>query len=223
MKNILTQTLAKNLLPEGQVMNSGHVFNNNMPMLNATRNATTLIEHFFSPINVLAGRPVYTATSNSVIIHLFYYIPNNGALNNNTVNNLGDVLSEVFGRPVELRLVKLHYPYMDSYILAQFIAMNTLDYKFSLITSKLLGQIKPVKNPGDIVEPELPSYIVGLKVRVSGRLVTERAKPRKTVQTVLLGSFSKNNMSLVDYASFTSKNEKGAFTIKVWIVQRAVI
>jgi hypothetical protein len=38
-----------------------------------------------------------------------------------------------------------------------------------------------------------------------------------------IGTFSKGNLSLVDSASFTTKNKKGAFTVKVWISQRAVV
>jgi hypothetical protein len=43
----------------------------------------------------------------TVLIHVFYYIPVKGQiLDNKTVANLGDVLSSLLGRPVELRLVK---------------------------------------------------------------------------------------------------------------------
>nr|YP_009445633.1 ribosomal protein S3 [Tremella fuciformis]YP_010180089.1 ribosomal protein S3 [Auricularia auricula-judae]ATX61911.1 ribosomal protein S3 [Tremella fuciformis]ATX61932.1 ribosomal protein S3 [Tremella fuciformis]ATX61955.1 ribosomal protein S3 [Tremella fuciformis]ATX61976.1 ribosomal protein S3 [Tremella fuciformis]ATX61998.1 ribosomal protein S3 [Tremella fuciformis] len=72
-----------------------------------------------------------------------------------------------------------------------------------------------------MTDSHLPSHIVGIKVRVSGRLMTERSQPRKTVQSVQVGSFSKNNLSLVDMASYSTKNKKGAFTVKVWISQRA--
>ncbi|MCL6384581.1 hypothetical protein EXT61_23650, partial [Pectobacterium parmentieri] len=161
----------------------------------------------------------------SVIVHVFYYIPDTSkALNNNTVNNLGQTLSSLFRRPVELRLVKLHYPYLNSYILAQYIALNTLDYTLVQIARRIFGSIAPVKNTQsvNVLASDLPSHIVGIKVRVSGRLMTERSRPRQTVQTAQIGSFAKGNLSLVDSASFTTKNKKGAFTVKVWISQRAV-
>lgn len=53
MKNILTQSLAKFFLPEGQNNVVGYHFNNgqdNQTMLNATRSAATLIAHFFSTL-----------------------------------------------------------------------------------------------------------------------------------------------------------------------------
>jgi ribosomal protein S3 len=228
MKNILTQSLAKYFLPGGNVLTTGHKFDNGIGivnMLNATRSGIKLIAHFFSPINALAGKPVFTVTADSVIVHVFYYIPDTGkALNNNTVNNLGDALSSLFGRSVELRLVKLHYPYLNSYILAQYIALNTQDYTLVQIVRRIFGSIAPVKNTQsvNVLASDLPSHIVGIKVRVSGRLMTERSRPRQTVQTAQIGSFAKGNLSLVDSASFTTKNKKGAFTVKVWISQRAV-
>lgn len=228
MKNILTQSLAKYFLPGGNVLTTGHNFDNgagSVNMLNATRSAIKLIAHFFSPINALAGKPVFTVTADSVIVHVFYYIPDTSkALNNNTVNNLGQTLSSLFRRPVELRLVKLHYPYLNSYILAQYIALNTQDYTLVQIVRRIFGSIAPVKNTQsvNVLASDLPSHIVGIKVRVSGRLMTERSRPRQTVQTAQIGSFAKGNLSLVDSASFTTKNKKGAFTVKVWISQRAV-
>lgn len=228
MKNILTQSLAKYFLPGGNVLTTGHNFDDgagSVNMLNATRSAIKLIAHFFSPINALAGKPVFTVTADSVIVHVFYYIPDTSkALNNNTVNNLGQTLSSLFRRPVELRLVKLHYPYLNSYILAQYIALNTLDYTLVQIARRIFGSIAPVKNTQsvNVLASDLPSHIVGIKVRVSGRLMTERSRPRQTVQTAQIGSFAKGNLSLVDSAFFTTKNKKGAFTVKVWISQRAV-
>lgn len=243
MNNILTKSLAKYYLSSrGQVSTVGHSFDSgvtSLSLLNSTRTASKLIAHFFSPINALASKPVYTVTTNSVIIHVFYYIPLSGqGLNNNTVNNLGEALSKLFSstnpasfseknakKAVELRLVKLHYPYLNSYILAQYIASNVQNYKLAKILRRLFSYVAPVKNTlsPEALSSMLPSHIVGLKVRVSGRLTTERSRPRQTVQTAEIGSFSKSNLSLVDTDSFTTSNKKGAFTVKVWISQRAVV
>lgn len=230
MKNILTKSLAKYYLSSiGQASTISHSFDSgirSLSLLNATRTANKLMRHFFSPINALSSKPVFTVTSDTVIIHVFYYMPLAGqTLNNNTVNNLGEVLSGLFGRVVELRLVKLHYPYLNSYILAQHIALNAQNHKLVKILRRLFGYVAPVKNTLslEVLASTLPSHIVGLKVRVSGRLITERSRPRQTVQTAQIGSFSKSNLSLVDSACYTSSNKKGAFTVKVWISQRAAI
>ena len=63
---------------------------------------------------------------------------------------------------------------------------------------------------------ELPSYISGIKIELAGRLLTEPVVPRITTKATLFGSFS----GPVDYAKYTTKNELGAFTIKVWIAQQ---
>lgn len=228
MKNILTQSLAKYFLPAGNVSSTGYNFNlssstGTVAMLNAQRSALKIIEHFFSPIKVLASKPVITVTTDKVVINVFYYMPvENQALNNNTINNLGDVLGKLFGQPVELRLTKLYYPYLNSYILAQYIALNTQNYKFVRIQRMIFGKVSIVKDTESdkALASQLPSHIVGIKIRVSGRLATERSRPRQTVQTSQVGSFVKGNKSLVDIATYTSKNKKGAFTVKVWISQR---
>lgn len=229
MKNILTNSLAKYFLPEGNVLTSSYSFDKqveNNHIINATREANKLVAYFFSPINVLIGKPVYSVTSSALVTHLFYYMPfyESKSLNNNTVNSLGEALSLIFQRPVELRLVKLHYPYLNSFILAQYIAMNTQDYTLVQILRQVFGSISPVKNTQSLnsLASQLPSHIVGIKVRVSGRLMMERSRPRQTVQTAQVGSFAKDKFALVDNASFTTKNKKGAFTVKVWITQRAV-
>jgi ribosomal protein S3 len=225
MNNISTQKLTNSFLSEGQ-LSSVYYGNENITMLNAMRNASKLISHFFAPINALASKPVFTVKSDSVIIHVFYYVPVKGhVINNNTINNLGQVLSNVFGKQVELRLVKHRYPYLNSYILAQWIANTTQSKKLVQIVRRLFSSVAPVKDTDNIetLTNALPSHIVGIKVRVSGRLMTERSRPRQTVQTAQIGSFSKGNLSLVDFASFTTKNKKGAFTVKVWISQRAVV
>ena len=204
---------------------------------NVTRVATRVIEHFFSPIRALASKPTFTMTSSDssssrsnfvgqdgkVIVNVFYYISNKEqALSDSTVNNLGQVLSKLFKRPVELRLVRLHYPYLNSYILAQYIAINSNRYNFTRIQRAIFNALRAVKasslHDSAGSDQVLPSYITGMKIRVSGRLLTQRSVPRQTVQTAQIGSFSGQD-NVIDSGSYTTKNKKGAFTVKVWISQ----
>jgi hypothetical protein len=204
---------------------------------NVTRVATRVIEHFFSPIRALASKPTFTMTSSNssssgsnfvgqdgkVIVNVFYYISNKEqALSDSTVNNLGQVLSKLFKRPVELRLVRLHYPYLNSYILAQYIAINSNRYNFTRIQRAIFNALRAVKasslHDSAGSDQVLPSYITGMKIRVSGRLLTQRSVPRQTVQTAQIGSFSGQD-NVIDSGSYTTKNKKGAFTVKVWISQ----
>ena len=68
-----------------------------------------------------------------------------------------------------------------------------------------------------ITNPVTPAKTSGIRIRLAGRLKTERFKPKKTVQTVQIGSLSKNLVNYVNTSSFTAKNKKGTFNIKVWM------
>jgi hypothetical protein len=68
-----------------------------------------------------------------------------------------------------------------------------------------------------ITNPVSPAKTTGIRIRLAGRLKTERFKPKKTVQTVQIGSLSKNLVNFVNTASFTAKNKKGTFNIKIWM------
>jgi hypothetical protein len=199
-----------------------------------TRIASKVLGNFFSSVHALASKPVFTMSENKVVINVFYYISDtrgNKALSSSAINSLGHVLSKLFNREVELRLVRLHYPYLNSYILAQYIAINTGKYNFTRVISRLWGANAIFSPMGDNTSTAtlersdatsslIPAYITGIKVRISGRLVTERSVPRQTVKTAQLGTFSgSTGVQHIDAASFTAKNKKGAFTVKVWIGQ----
>ena len=212
----------------------GILSNNKRPF--GASQASKLIENYFSQVQALASKPIFSVQENKMVINVFYFIAaKEQALHNSTVNSLGEILSELYKRPVELRLVRLHYPYLNSFILAQYIAMNTRKYNFKAIMNSLFSAVREsVVATGS--SASLPSQIVGLKVKISGRLATQRSVPRQTTQTAQMGTFSssvvenKANMAsdsqepvqgVVEHAAFTSKNKKGAFTVKVWISQKA--
>lgn len=202
--------------------------------VNAQRVATKLIANFFSKplateVHALASKPVFSVSGDKVVINVFYYLADKKALNNSSINSLGQVLSKLFKQPVELRFVRLHYPYLDSYILAQYIAINTAKYNFTRIQRAIFGALQfPVLKASELEDTTLPSYITGMKIRISGRLTTQRSVPRQTVQTAQVGSFSSSHIpsnskasGIISSASFSTKNQKGAFTVKVWISQVA--
>ena len=202
--------------------------------VNSQRVATKLIANFFSKplatdVQALASKPVFSVSGDKVVINVFYYLADKKGLNNGSINSLGQVLSKLFKQPVELRFVRLHYPYLDSYILAQYIAINTAKYNFTRIQRAIFGALQfPVLKASELEDTTLPSYITGMKIRISGRLTTQRSVPRQTVQTAQVGSFSSSHIpsnskasGIISSASFSTKNQKGAFTVKVWISQVA--
>lgn len=224
MKDILSSSLAKYYLPSGNTTITAHSFDggvNSTAYLHATRHTNALVSQFFEPIDVLASKPVIDVTPTTVTVTVFYYmVEERAALNANTINALGEVLSTVWGRPVELRLVKLHYPYLNSDILAAFIVKNLEHDRFERVVSKIFGVATPVRHVR-AEDSNLPSHIVGIKIRLAGRLTTEASRPRATVQSAQIGSFKNSTHTLIESGRCTSVNKKGALTVQVWISQRS--
>lgn len=226
MKKILTPSLIKYCLPKNIKTTTTNYLQNTVFLedLNKTRARWQLRSYYFRAIKTLASKPVVKMTRKSVNIYLFYY-SKDLKLNRNTVNNLGEIITRLYNKPVELRLIRLSYPYLDANILAQYIRWNLQDYKIVQITNKLFDSLFIIKRPNreKTLNSKLPSHIMGIKVRVSGRLLAERSRPRFTVQTAERGTFSKNNLSLLQVASSTTKNKKNRYTVKVWLNQRTNI
>jgi hypothetical protein len=174
------------------------------------KSASIVLENFFTSLSCLISKPVFIFTSNKVVIYLFYYSTYKTADSYN-FNQLTLILAKIFKKDVELELVKLHYPYHNSDILAKFIALNGKKYNFIRIRKNIFNKVDIAKGN------QLPSKLSGIKIKLSGRLTTERMRPRATVQTAEKGSFIKGKNSLVHSSKYTSKNKMGSFTVKVWL------
>lgn len=178
----------------------------------------------------LISKPNFSHTNSKVTIQFFYYTASNTdgkASSNNEVGSfrknfseLSTTLAQLYQKEVNIIATRLYYPYLNSDILSQYLAYNApsntfMDFQEAILTNPSLHKTN------------LPAHICGIKVQVSGRLVTETVIPRITVKSCLIGSFQAysgaNNTTLasIDYSKFTTKNELGAFTVKVWICQRS--
>lgn len=220
---ILTEKILTNpgecQLPTSYSFNKG-LNSGEIGIFNRYRNAIIIITYFFTVIEALPSKPIFTIKNKKIHIKLFYYRPE-GAFNNNRINNLGRLLSEVLNRGVQLEFVKLYYPHLNSHILAKYLRLNTKQHTFRKLELELFKKRPLIKYPQLPLKYKLPTRIVGIKIEISGRLETERSKPRQTVSIAQLGSINSNNKtSFVDYGSYTSKNAKGAFTVKVSIRER---
>jgi hypothetical protein len=192
---------------------------NSILKYNQLQTIEELVKRYFSAIRRLGSKPTIIINSNRTIVYVFYYIPKwDKRLNVNTVNGLGELIGLILNRKVELRIVKLNYPYLNRHILAQWIVKNLHYHKFVHVAKQIFLSAKPIKNTG--LTKSNFSYLRGIKIRLSGRLITERSRPRYTVQTIEVGTFSKRNDSILDISQCTSKNKKGAFNVKVWINSR---
>ena len=130
-------------------------------------NASILLKYYFASISCLISKPLFTISPSKVIIHLCYYNPKDShsasfaqptlrAASKTTAipstegstsvtqrslvpnfKTIGHMLNQIFNKPVELELIPLRYPYHDSTILAQVIALNSEKYNFNRMMQKL--------------------------------------------------------------------------------------
>lgn len=153
------------------------------------------------------------------------------------LSRLSSLLSTLFGKQVELSITQLHYPFLQSTILAKYLCHNAVSSTFLHFQEAILSY-------PSLHITALPSSITGIKIQLSGRILTEPVVPRLTVKSAFVGTFSSypngynkstglvsgkdstknSNLTLsqnsIDYGSYTTKNQLGAFTIKVWIASQ---
>ena len=147
--------------------------------------------------------------------------------NSQKFKTICQILSRYFKKPVELNLIRLHYPYYDTNILVNFLAFNIKKIKVRLFLSRLF-KFAVIKKPFNIKDSfdnsnhktknkilVVPSFLSGLKIRIAGRLMTQPVIPRRTVYTTFRGTSSKGKINFSDTARFTNKNKRGAYTISI--------
>ena len=185
------------------------------------KNVFTLLESTFLSMSSLISKPIIVITPNKVVIQLFFYLNkfnsnNNLLINNDKLQSLCLNLSKIYKKPVELELDRLHYPYYDSNILSNMIGLISNIVKLRFIIKNLFTIAKIKKNNNFINKYSiLPSYLSGFKIRVAGRLLTQRVVPRLTVKTIQRGTLARGKAQFVDTARFTNKNKRGSFSITV--------
>lgn len=229
----LTETYYEKIFVNSNLLYKNYSYNKGLSkgkvsILNGIRNTLKIYDYFFSRVIVLASKPTITMTSEERVLTIFYYREDN-SLEDTNINNLIEMLSGVLKRPVKLRFVKLNYPYLNSTILAKYLRLNMAKKNFRRLIKELLHMVQKIiiKNPNNYrsknKKDRMPSHIIGMKIQIRGRLVTERVRPRKTVSTKQIGTIKSNNKTtFVDFGSYTGKNAHGAYTVKVWIAQHVV-
>jgi hypothetical protein len=140
------------------------------------------------------------------------------SLNKDKLKYLVFILEKTFNKTVILDLVRLKYPYHDSNILSQVLGLSSKRKNFRKMMRKLL-YTATIKNPTKMIRKQnfsiIPSYLSGIKIRLAGRLITQRVVPRFTVQSVQMGSLARGKVNYIDSSRFTHKNKRGAFSFTV--------
>src|SRR5574338_207934 len=156
--------------------NTSYYFNSNNEQHNywgVDKIALNVIKHYFQ--FALISKPKFYKDSNKVVISFYYFLNlpvskqlnsygqskkiqlslQKGLITNNKnllpleargYSKLILKLSRFYGKPVELKPVRIHYPYLNSYILAQYIGLNIRAGKFNKIIQNLFKKIKLIKN-----------------------------------------------------------------------------
>jgi len=134
------------------------------------------------------------------------------------LNNLCTILSRLFKKPIELDLVRLHLPYFDDNILVKAIGImskkihvrNIFKYIFSktIIHSK---RVNNLTNKGSII----PSFLAGIKIKIGGRLMSQRVIPRLSTRIIQRGAIARGKVNYVDWSRVNLKNKRGAYSITV--------
>lgn len=131
---------------------------------------------------------------------------------------LCDLLSHLFKKPVQLDLIRLHYPYKDSQILVNLLAIMINKIKLRIIFRKLFEKAV-IKNVNKLTDNNkvniLPAFLSGINIKVAGRLLTHKVIPRKTVKFIKRGSSAPGKINFSDVARYTHKNKRGAYSITV--------
>ena len=129
----------------------------------------------------------------------------------NIVGGIDQLSTRAVNMVVELRLIRIQHPYLNSSILAQYLALNAGKYNFTRMQKRVFKKA-PTFDLNDISlnKEVLPQgsgaaqlfsptswettravgLTTGVKLELAGRLTTQRSIPRKTVENKHTGSFT---------------------------------
>lgn len=190
-----------------------------------------IVNTFFAGFKALVGKPVLTEKPGKIVVQIPYFLPSSATTPD--FNKLAVAVSHsgmsgyaTNASQVEVKLIRLRYPYSDNVILSQYLATNAGKYNFLRMKKMLFDKIHCEISPNST---SLPSHLSGVKMELAGRLTTQRSIPRKTVANVHKGSLqasshgqggkakfsNPNALKTNNLSQYVSKNRLGAYTMKV--------
>lgn len=128
-------------------------------------------------------------------------------------------LNKFFKKSIEFNLIRLHYPYKDSNILAKLITFMINKIKIRRITRKIFKEIiiKSIKKKFNVRNKTniIPAFLSGINIKIAGRLMKYKIIPKKTVKIYKKGSSSKGKINYKNFSRNTTKNKRGTFSISI--------
>nr|QNH92689.1 ribosomal protein S3 [Wolfiporia cocos] len=126
-------------------------------------------------------------------------------------------LSKTLNKQVELDLVRLHYPYHDSNILANLLGrICDINFKPYISILDIIYNSANIKNTTTMLPQSnsiIPTFLTGIKIRLAGRLLKQKIIPRQTVKISQHGSLTRSSSDIRSISRFTTKNRRGTFSI----------
>jgi len=152
------------------------------------------------------------------------------------LKKLETILTIIYGKKVKLKLIKLKNPILSSSILVQYLSLNSIRYNINSLWRKILKKFRlanfkkhynssPITfNWKDLTVHgysflfnQFYTYIIGIRLKISGRFSRRKGASRTKVKNYLIGSFKFNSASsLIDYSFIEKKSKNGTQSIKVF-------
>ena len=203
------------------------------------KNISSILEYSFLKMYSLISKPVYYITPDNLDINLFFFRLKNKKNKKNKKNLssflnlysqnleiLSANLSNFISKNVHFDLNRIRKLNLDSNILAHFIARycDFKKIKFSKIAKRVL-RLSKIKNSKKYYSYNgvIPSFLTGIKIKLGGRLSTQKISARQTVKITQRGSLTRRNTDLVSKSRITGINKKGTFCVTVTIGQKILI
>lgn len=180
-------------------------------------NAQIRIKRLFNNSFINSNKPIHYSENNYNINKL----KNNSIflkIYNQKLKILAQLLSKIFNKPVQLELIRLHYPFYDPNIIVNLLSYFSENLKIRRLLGKIYKSALITKPTANIQRKRfsvIPGYLTGLTIKFAGRFPTQKIVPRKTVKTDKIGSLARKKAVLIETARFSNKNRRGAFTISV--------
>ena len=203
------------------------------------KNISSILEYSFLKMYSLISKPVYYITPDNLDINLFFFRLKNKKNKKNKKNLssflnlysqnleiLSANLSNFISKNVNFELNRIRKLNLDSTILAHFIARycDFKKIKFSKIAKRVL-RLSKIKNSKKYYSYNgiIPSFLTGIKIKLGGRLSTQKISARQTVKITQRGSLTRRSTDLVSKSRITGINKKGTFCVTVTIGQKILI
>jgi len=197
-------------------------------------NIYTICKSAFLNMSSIISKPIVLINPNLIKITLFYYwkpLRTKYYYSNwhskflilyyNKLEKLVHLLSKLFNKSVELELIRIYSPQIESNILANLIGILSNFIKFRYIHKKLFKVSKTkTKNlnkgfSNRFNNNKLPSFLSGIYLKLAGRVLTQKLQRRVKSKIVQKGSLARTKASLINTNRFVNKNKRGTFSITI--------